>query len=89
MEDKRISAKKRIIAQYKAVFNSPEGKAVLKDLANGAYLTPNRSARVPGDTEETFMNLGKQDLVKGIFVILAIDPAEFLKQSEEGEGSHV
>lgn len=89
MEEKRTSAKKKLVAQYKAVFSSPEGQAVLRDLAHGGYLTHTRSARSPGDTEETFMNLGKQDLVKGIFYILSINPDEFLKQVSEEEGSHV
>lgn len=89
MDDKRVSAKKKLIAQYKAVFGTVEGKAVLRDLAHGAFLTHTRSARVPGDTEETFMNLGKQDLIKGVFYLLDLDPEEFLKQSSEGEASHV
>lgn len=89
MEDKRVSAKKRIIAQYKAVFGSPEGKAVLRDLCKTCCLTNNSTVRVPGDTEATFMNIGKQDLLKQVFMILEINPDEFLKQAEQQEASHV
>lgn len=89
MEDRRVSAKKRLIAQYKAVFGSPEGKAVLADLCKTACLTRNSTVRVPGDTEATFMNIGKQDLIKQIFIIMEINPDEFLKQTDQQEASHV
>lgn len=89
MEDKRTSAKKRLVAQYKAVFGSPEGRSVLKDLCKSACLVSAATVHVPGDTEATFMNIGKQDLMKKVLIVLEIDPEEFFKQAEQQEASHV
>lgn len=89
MEDKKVSAKKKLFAQYRTVFGTPEGKAVLRDMTRAGFLSFETSPFVPGQPDTTAKNLGKQEFVKEIFYILKLNPDEFLKQMEEKEASHV
>jgi hypothetical protein len=83
----KIEKSKKVISQYKKVFGSPEGKAVLYDLMKSNFLI--HSSVMAERDSETFANIGRQDLVKKIIQLLRIDPETFLQQMEEQEGSHV
>lgn len=88
MEKEKLEKSRKLITQYKRVFNSPEGKAVLHDLMRGNFLLES-SPFVPGDEASTFRNVGKQEVIKGILHILKMDPEQFLNLVNEQEGSHV
>ena len=88
MERTELTKKKKLISQYKKVFSGPDGRAVLHDLMRGnsvIWKTPH----VVGDTESTFKNIGRQELVVDILTILKMDPEKFLGLLAEQEESHV
>lgn len=87
-QKKKLETSRKLISQYKKVFGTPDGRAVLFDLMKGNYIlwtTP----FVVGDDSATMRNIGKQEVVKNIMHLLRLDPDEFLRQIEEQEGSHV
>lgn len=88
MQDEKLEKSKKILSQYKKVFNTPDGRAVLHDLMRGNYMIWT-SPHVIGDDASTFKNVGKQELVKSILHILKIDPEKFLAIVNEQEESHV
>lgn len=88
MQNEKLEKSKKIISQYKKVFNTPDGRAVLHDMMRSGYMiwtTPH----VIGDDASTFKNVGKQEFVKAILHILKIDPETYLKIVNEQEDSHV
>jgi hypothetical protein len=87
LDQKSVDKKKRIISQYKQVFSTKEGKAVLYDLMKGNFMISS-TPHVPGDPYSTAVNIGRSEVVKNILHILKIDPEAFLKL-EEQEQSHV
>lgn len=88
MQNEKLEKSKRIISQYKKVFSTPDGRAVLHDMMRGNYMLWT-SPHVIGDDASTMKNVGKQELVKGILHILKMDPEQFLNLMNEQEGSHV
>lgn len=88
MTKDKLEKTRKIITQYKKVFSSPDGKAVLHDLMKSNFMI-STTPHVPGDDGSTFKNIGKQEVVKGILHLLKVDPEEFLKLANEQEGSHV
>lgn len=84
----KLEKSKKLISQYKRVFSTPEGKAVLYDLMKGNFLVSS-TPFVPGSDSATFINIGKQQLVMSILHLLKIDPETYLKHVEEQEGNHV
>jgi hypothetical protein len=84
----KIEKTKKVISQYKKVFSTQDGRAVLYDLMRGNFLT-HSSPHVPGSDSTTFKNIGKQELVMGILHILKIDPETYLNHVAEQEGNHV
>jgi hypothetical protein len=86
----RIAKSKKIVAQYKKVFGSHDGKAVLYDLLKANFLAPGSpSVAVQGDTNSTFENIGRQNLCKEICRMLKVDPETFFTMQEQQEGEHV
>lgn len=72
--------------QYKSVFTSEAGKAVVKDLVDNNYIKhPTfdlHSARL------TTFREGQRNVVLRILALLEVDPEQYLNQPEE-ELSHV
>jgi hypothetical protein len=79
---------KRLVAQYKQVFSTPEGKAVLFDLMKGNYIVAS-DPHVPGDPYATHVNIGQANVVKKILHIIKMDPEKFFQLVEEQESQHV
>lgn len=91
MEKREKNLKKvRVVTQYKKVFNTHDGKAVLYDLMRGNYIL-NRTTHVPGDPYSTARNEGQRDVVLRILSVLKMDPEQFLKllEAQEQEENHV
>lgn len=86
--DRSEAKTKKVISQYKSVFSSPAGKAVLYDLMKSNFLCGS-TPFVPGQPDTTARNIGKQELVQKIMFILKVDPEQFLARVEEQEESHV
>jgi hypothetical protein len=86
-ETERVKLARKLISQYQAVFTSPEGKAVLKDLISVNFVLDSTFAG--GDTNLAHLREGQRNVVLRILTILKIDPAKFLEQSNERESSHV
>ncbi len=85
--DKKAENSKKVISQYKKVFNSENGKAVLYDLMRGNYFL-NTTTFVPGDPYSTARNEGQRDVVVRILYILKMNPEQFFKLAETQEGDH-
>ena len=85
--DKSAEKKRKIISQYKKIFSSTDGRAVLHDLMVSNFLT-GASPHVIGDSDWTFKNIGKQELVGDILRMMKIDPEKYLAIREEQEGEH-
>lgn len=89
MDEKRRTEKsKKIISQYKTVFGTKEGRAVLYDLMKSNFIL-DTSPFVAGAPDQTALNLGKQELVKQILFMLKIDPEKFFELQQEQELDHV
>jgi hypothetical protein len=87
-EQERIDKSKKLISQYRKVFGTPDGEAVLYDMMKSNFIMW-KTPHVPGDDASTFKNIGKQEVVKQIMHILRIDPEKLIAQINEQEGSHV
>lgn len=88
MQDKRTEKSKKTIAQYKRVFSTSDGRAVLYDMMKANFIL-DATPFVPGNSDITFRNLGKQEFVKQIMFMLKMDPEEFFKLTQENEEDHV
>lgn len=88
MQNEKQEKSKKLVSQYKKVFSTPEGRAVLHDLMKGACAVW-KDAHVRGDSDSTFKNIGKQELIVDILRLLKMDPEQFLALINEQEGSHV
>lgn len=76
----------KLVAQYKTVFGSEPGKAVLKDLvANNFIKGSTFSTEYP---HLTSLREGQRNAILRILAMLEMDPEQFLNQPEE-ELSHV
>ena len=67
-----------LVKNYRYVFNTPEGKAVLSDLMNqGFVLKPTHD---PKSSEAGLKNEGKRELVLYIMAQLNVDPVQLLEK---------
>jgi hypothetical protein len=60
---------------YGAVFDTPQGKAVISDLAK--YCNVATTSFVPGDPYQTALNEGRRDAFNHIAEMLGLTPADF------------
>lgn len=88
MTDKKRDplASKKLITQYKKVFSSADGQAVLKNLCLVNYI--GGSTFVPGYPDVTAKNEGQRDAILRILLITKMDPEQLLQAIDE-EGRHV
>lgn len=86
MEDK-AKAGRKLISQYKKVFGSPEGKAVLYDLMRANHVLS--STYDPTVESHVFLREGQRNAVLRILTILKMNPEMYLKEINEQEGTHV
>ncbi len=88
MEEKKAHAENyaKLVTQYKTVFASEQGKAVLKDLVENNYIKGSTfSVKHP---HLTSFREGQRNAILRILAMLEMDPEQFLNQPEE-ELSHV
>jgi hypothetical protein len=71
---------------YKHIFESPEGKLVLRHIAKSGFLF--RTTFVPGQPERTLLNEGRRWLALDILKYVNKDPQELLKILEDGMETH-
>lgn len=88
MDEKKVTASKKLIGQYRKVFKSPDGRAVLYDLMKGNFMV-DTTPFVAGAPDVTAKNVGQQEVIKRILFLIKIDPDQFIKLVNEQEGSHV
>lgn len=88
MQKKKDEKSKKVISQYKKVFNSHDGKAVLYDLMRGNFFL-NTTTFVPGDPYTSARNEGQRDVVLRILFILKMKPEQFFQLAEAQESDHV
>lgn len=73
--------KLRTSGAYRRVFESEDGKIILRHLARAGFL--NRSTFVAGDPHQTSLNEGSRRLVLSMMRIAKIDPQKLVNEMEE------
>jgi hypothetical protein len=63
MTEKAVEAKQ---IDYRVTFGTPAGQRVLEDLAQFCRVSTTDTAYAPGDTNETMMRLGTQEVFRHI-----------------------
>lgn len=88
MEEKkrREEGQKKLIAQYKSVFGSDAGRAVLADLVDNNYI---KASTVSKDLVIFGVREGQRNCVLRILAMIEADPETFMNQPQEEELSHV
>lgn len=66
---------------YYAVFTTPQGKLVLKDLARHGMIDRNRV--VIGDPHQTYFNEGKASMAYHILNMVHMDPVRLMEERQE------
>ncbi len=74
---------KRVAGAYVNLLGSPEGHAVLRDLA--AYCRVGTSSFVPGDPHQTAFNEGARDVFLHVAEMAGVKPDDFPKLTEEND----
>lgn len=80
---KKLSFKKDTMQAYQRVFESPEGKLVLRDLMKGCHFY---ETTFTGDAIETAYREGERSVVLRIIRTLKLDPREIDKIIEGNQG---
>ena len=88
----RAEKSAKLVSQYKSVFQSEAGRAVLADLANSHYVKSTTfsgdCAAMPNGSLLMAIREGERNVVLRILFNIGLDPATFLNQPEE-EATHV
>jgi hypothetical protein len=87
-QKKNLEKSKKLISQYKRLFSTSDGKAVLHDLMLGHHYL-NSSTFVPGDPYQSAKNEGSREVVIKIIAILKMDPEKLNEFVTEQEDMHV
>lgn len=82
-----LKGPKKILAQYRTVFNSPTGRAVLLDLMKSNHILD--STFIPGDPYMSALREGERNAILKIMLILKLDPENITTIVNEMEDSHV
>lgn len=82
MSGKPLEKKKAKITAYHRIFNTDDGRAVLKDMMNVHFIFSSTFSKNPGEKD---MNEGERNVVLRLMKILNISPEEMKNLSEEIE----
>lgn len=66
------AANDALVRAYRTVFNSPAGQEVLLDLA--PFCFSNKSCAVPGNSDQTFVYLGRNEVFRRIQTLMHMTP---------------
>lgn len=83
----RESKVSKMLAQYRSVFGTPAGKAVLMDMMKSNHVLD--STFVPGDPCLTALREGERNAVLKVLTILKINPEKVLEMVNTMEDTHV